>query len=114
MAQGILFAGNPDTVYRQVMEFYDQVGGFGHLTPGRPLGLHDPRRVGEEHPALLEGGAPAPARDQARHRRLTDRERAMYEGFRRFDIQTSDPQVSIHGVVGGAGLRPCSCSTAIP
>jgi alkanesulfonate monooxygenase SsuD/methylene tetrahydromethanopterin reductase-like flavin-dependent oxidoreductase (luciferase family) len=31
-AQGILFAGNPDTVYRQVMEFYDKVGGFGHLS----------------------------------------------------------------------------------
>ena len=27
----------------------------------------------------------------------------MYESFRRFDVQTSDPQVSIHGVVGGAG-----------
>ena len=32
MAQGILFVGNPDSVYRQVMEFYDQVGGFGHLS----------------------------------------------------------------------------------
>jgi alkanesulfonate monooxygenase SsuD/methylene tetrahydromethanopterin reductase-like flavin-dependent oxidoreductase (luciferase family) len=32
MAQGILFAGNPDSVYRQVMEFYDKVGGFGHLS----------------------------------------------------------------------------------
>ena len=32
MAQGILFAGNPDSVYRQIMEFYDQVGGFGHLS----------------------------------------------------------------------------------
>ena len=31
-AQGILFVGNPDTVYRQIMEFYDQVGGFGHLS----------------------------------------------------------------------------------
>jgi alkanesulfonate monooxygenase SsuD/methylene tetrahydromethanopterin reductase-like flavin-dependent oxidoreductase (luciferase family) len=31
MAQGILFAGNPDSVYRQIMEFYDRVGGFGHL-----------------------------------------------------------------------------------
>jgi len=31
-AQGILFAGNPDRVYRQIMEFYDKVGGFGHLT----------------------------------------------------------------------------------
>jgi alkanesulfonate monooxygenase SsuD/methylene tetrahydromethanopterin reductase-like flavin-dependent oxidoreductase (luciferase family) len=30
--QGILFCGNPDTVYRQIKEFYDQVGGFGHLT----------------------------------------------------------------------------------
>ena len=31
MARGILFAGNPDTVYQQIMEFYDKVGGFGHL-----------------------------------------------------------------------------------
>jgi haloacetate dehalogenase len=27
----------------------------------------------------------------------------MFEHFRRFDIQTSDPQVKIHGVVGGSG-----------
>jgi alkanesulfonate monooxygenase SsuD/methylene tetrahydromethanopterin reductase-like flavin-dependent oxidoreductase (luciferase family) len=32
MAQGILFVGNPDSVYKQVMEFYDKVGGFGHLS----------------------------------------------------------------------------------
>jgi alkanesulfonate monooxygenase SsuD/methylene tetrahydromethanopterin reductase-like flavin-dependent oxidoreductase (luciferase family) len=32
MAQGILFTGNPDSVYRQIMEFYDKVGGFGHLS----------------------------------------------------------------------------------
>lgn len=31
MSQGILFAGNPDSVHRQIMRFYDQVGGFGHL-----------------------------------------------------------------------------------
>jgi alkanesulfonate monooxygenase SsuD/methylene tetrahydromethanopterin reductase-like flavin-dependent oxidoreductase (luciferase family) len=31
MARGILFAGNPDTVYQQIMEFYNKVGGFGHL-----------------------------------------------------------------------------------
>jgi alkanesulfonate monooxygenase SsuD/methylene tetrahydromethanopterin reductase-like flavin-dependent oxidoreductase (luciferase family) len=31
-AQGILFVGNPDSVYRQVMDFYDKVGGFGHLS----------------------------------------------------------------------------------
>jgi alkanesulfonate monooxygenase SsuD/methylene tetrahydromethanopterin reductase-like flavin-dependent oxidoreductase (luciferase family) len=29
--RGILCAGNPDTVYRQIMEIYDKVGGFGHL-----------------------------------------------------------------------------------
>ena len=32
VAQGIMFAGNPDTVYRQIKAFYDQVGGFGQLT----------------------------------------------------------------------------------
>jgi alkanesulfonate monooxygenase SsuD/methylene tetrahydromethanopterin reductase-like flavin-dependent oxidoreductase (luciferase family) len=31
MAGGRMYAGNPDTVYRQIMEFHDKVGGFGHL-----------------------------------------------------------------------------------
>jgi alkanesulfonate monooxygenase SsuD/methylene tetrahydromethanopterin reductase-like flavin-dependent oxidoreductase (luciferase family) len=31
MDQGILFAGNPDSVYRQITEFYDKVGGFNHI-----------------------------------------------------------------------------------
>ena len=31
MAGGRMYAGNPDTVYNQIMEFYDKVGGFGHL-----------------------------------------------------------------------------------
>jgi alkanesulfonate monooxygenase SsuD/methylene tetrahydromethanopterin reductase-like flavin-dependent oxidoreductase (luciferase family) len=31
MKRGILFAGNPDTVYQQIMDFHDEVGGFGHL-----------------------------------------------------------------------------------
>jgi hypothetical protein len=26
-----MFAGNPDTVYRQIMEFQEKVGGFEHL-----------------------------------------------------------------------------------
>ena len=30
-AQGILFAGTPDSVHKQIMDFYDFVGGFGHL-----------------------------------------------------------------------------------
>ena len=32
MAQGILFAGNPDSVYAQIRQFHRDVGGFGHLT----------------------------------------------------------------------------------
>jgi alkanesulfonate monooxygenase SsuD/methylene tetrahydromethanopterin reductase-like flavin-dependent oxidoreductase (luciferase family) len=32
MAQGILFAGNPDSVFAQIKQFHDDVGGFGHLT----------------------------------------------------------------------------------
>ena len=31
MARGLLFAGSPDTVYQQIMDFYDKVGGFRHL-----------------------------------------------------------------------------------
>lgn len=31
MERGILFAGSPDTVYQQIMDFYARVGGFGHL-----------------------------------------------------------------------------------
>ncbi|RLA06221.1 MAG: LLM class flavin-dependent oxidoreductase [Gammaproteobacteria bacterium] len=29
--QGIIFAGSPDTVYKQIKKFYGHVGGFGHL-----------------------------------------------------------------------------------
>ncbi len=31
MQRGILFAGSPDTVHKQIMAFYESVGGFGHL-----------------------------------------------------------------------------------
>ena len=31
MARKILFAGSPDTVYQQIMDFSAKVGGFGHL-----------------------------------------------------------------------------------
>ncbi|HEX2828238.1 MAG TPA: LLM class flavin-dependent oxidoreductase [Burkholderiales bacterium] len=31
IAQGILFAGTPDSVYKQIMDLYDFVGGYGHL-----------------------------------------------------------------------------------
>jgi alkanesulfonate monooxygenase SsuD/methylene tetrahydromethanopterin reductase-like flavin-dependent oxidoreductase (luciferase family) len=32
MTQGIMFAGNPDSVYAQIKKFHHDVGGFGHLT----------------------------------------------------------------------------------
>ncbi|ETX07604.1 MAG: hypothetical protein ETSY2_10250 [Candidatus Entotheonella gemina] len=31
MERGILFAGSPDTVYEQIMDFYGKVGGFDNL-----------------------------------------------------------------------------------
>jgi len=31
MDNGLVFAGNPDSVYRQIMKMYDYVGGFGHI-----------------------------------------------------------------------------------
>ena len=31
MERGILFAGSPDTVFKQIMDFYETVGGFGNL-----------------------------------------------------------------------------------
>src|SRR5215468_9339620 len=31
IARGILCAGNPDTVYKQIMDIYYKVGGFGHF-----------------------------------------------------------------------------------
>ncbi|HZU89845.1 MAG TPA: hypothetical protein VE993_11360, partial [Stellaceae bacterium] len=31
IAAGIMFAGTPDQVYRQLKKVYDYVGGFGHL-----------------------------------------------------------------------------------
>ena len=31
MENGLVFAGNPDSVYRQIMKFSDYVGGFGHI-----------------------------------------------------------------------------------
>ena len=31
MAKGLMFAGNPDSVYRQIKEFREKVGPFEHL-----------------------------------------------------------------------------------
>ena len=31
MENGLVFAGNPDSVYQQIMKFSEYVGGFGHI-----------------------------------------------------------------------------------
>lgn len=48
--QGIVFAGSPDTVYKQIREFYDIVGGFGHLLIMGQAGFleHDETKKGIE------------------------------------------------------------------
>jgi alkanesulfonate monooxygenase SsuD/methylene tetrahydromethanopterin reductase-like flavin-dependent oxidoreductase (luciferase family) len=45
IARGILFAGNPDSVYQQIMRVYDAVGGFGHLIFIGRSGLLDHREA---------------------------------------------------------------------
>ena len=42
MAGGRMYAGNPDTVYRQIMDFYEKVGGFGQLIMVGKYRLHHP------------------------------------------------------------------------
>jgi alkanesulfonate monooxygenase SsuD/methylene tetrahydromethanopterin reductase-like flavin-dependent oxidoreductase (luciferase family) len=73
---GILFAGTPDQVYRQVAKFYDHIGGFGHLLIMGQAGFleHDETAAGirlfarEVYPRLKDAfaddvpsGAPAAA-----------------------------------------------------
>jgi alkanesulfonate monooxygenase SsuD/methylene tetrahydromethanopterin reductase-like flavin-dependent oxidoreductase (luciferase family) len=45
IAQGIVFAGNPDTVYRQIKTMYDHNGGFGHLLVMGQAGFLDNRET---------------------------------------------------------------------
>ena len=45
IARGILVTGNPDTVYKQIMDIYDKVGGFGHLIFIRRSGFLDHREA---------------------------------------------------------------------
>ncbi|HVH74128.1 MAG TPA: LLM class flavin-dependent oxidoreductase [Stellaceae bacterium] len=73
IARGILVAGNPDTVTKQIMEIYDKVGGFGHLIfIGRSGFLdHQEAEKGirmlakEVLPRLPEATATPPARQAA-------------------------------------------------
>jgi hypothetical protein len=47
MENGLVFAGNPDSVYRQIMRMYDHVGGFGHLLIMGQAWIPRPRRDGQ-------------------------------------------------------------------
>lgn len=69
MAHGLVFAGNPDSVYRQIMRMYNHVGGFGHLLIMGQAGFLDHKETvkgmtmfaKEVYPRLKEleaGGAP--------------------------------------------------------
>ena len=41
--KGVVFCGNPDTVFRQIEKFYRHVGGFGHLVSMGQAGFLDHR-----------------------------------------------------------------------
>ena len=73
IARGILVAGNPDTVTKQIMEIYDKVGGFGHLIFIGRSGFLDHKEAEkgirmlakEVLPRLPEATATPPARQAA-------------------------------------------------
>jgi alkanesulfonate monooxygenase SsuD/methylene tetrahydromethanopterin reductase-like flavin-dependent oxidoreductase (luciferase family) len=73
IARGILCAGNPDTVYKQIMDIYDKVGGFGHLIFIGRSGFLDHREaekgirlMATEVLPRLPAATPTPAAEQAR------------------------------------------------
>jgi alkanesulfonate monooxygenase SsuD/methylene tetrahydromethanopterin reductase-like flavin-dependent oxidoreductase (luciferase family) len=45
IAQGIVFAGNPNTVFKQIKTLYDHNGGFGHLLVMGQAGFLDNRET---------------------------------------------------------------------
>jgi alkanesulfonate monooxygenase SsuD/methylene tetrahydromethanopterin reductase-like flavin-dependent oxidoreductase (luciferase family) len=45
MAQGIVFAGNPDSVFNQIKAHYEHVGGYGHLLLMGQAGFLDHRET---------------------------------------------------------------------
>ena len=63
MAGGRMYAGNPDTVYKQIMEFYDKVGGFGHLIMVGKTGFITHDEAVKNITLFSKGGPAAPARD---------------------------------------------------
>ena len=63
-----MFAGNPDTVVRQIKEFRQRVGGIGQPHHDDPAGPGDPRRGREELQASRPRGAAAAAGSAADRR----------------------------------------------
>jgi hypothetical protein len=45
MAQGIVFAGNADSVFKQIKAHYEHVGGYGHLLLMGQAGFLDHRET---------------------------------------------------------------------
>ena len=81
MERGLMFAGTPDQVHKQIKKFYDQVGGFGHLLIMGQAGFleHDDTvhgirmfarevypRLKEEYPDTRISGGAGDAREAAR------------------------------------------------
>jgi alkanesulfonate monooxygenase SsuD/methylene tetrahydromethanopterin reductase-like flavin-dependent oxidoreductase (luciferase family) len=73
IARGILCAGNPDTVYEQIMDIYDKVGGFGHFIFIGRSGFLDHREAekgirlfAKEVLPGLPAATPTPAAEPAR------------------------------------------------
>jgi alkanesulfonate monooxygenase SsuD/methylene tetrahydromethanopterin reductase-like flavin-dependent oxidoreductase (luciferase family) len=73
IARGILCAGNPDTVYKQIMDIYDKVGGFGHFIFIGRSGFLDHREAekgirlfAKEVQPRLPAATPTPAAEPAR------------------------------------------------
>src|ERR1700736_3290147 len=73
IARGILCAGSPDTVYRQIMDIYEKVGGFGHLIFIGRSGFLDHREaekgirlLAKEVLPRLPAATPTPAAEPAR------------------------------------------------
>ena len=73
IARGILCAGNPDTVYKQIMDIYEKVGGFGHFIFIGRSGFLDHqeaekgiRLLAKEVLPRLPAATPTPAAEPAR------------------------------------------------
>ena len=73
IARGILCAGSPDTVYRQIMDIYEKVGGFGHFIFIGRSGFLDHREaekgirlLAREVLPRLPAATPTPAAEPAR------------------------------------------------